>query len=146
VLTTLHQLVLDECDDAVGLDLEVVSTDGCLNQAPGGGAGAGRSPVDRGKLGYNFQLLVDGRGAPLAVSTDVAGRPDSKIVGSVLEVLTCLKVPRWCSVALDKAHDSRPVRDLVGALGLEEGITRKGSGVSAINRLTGGGWRGATAS
>ena len=47
----LHTLALRAYDRMIGLDLEDLAVDGCLTKAPGGGAVAGRSPVDRGKQG-----------------------------------------------------------------------------------------------
>src|SRR4051794_7845512 len=49
----------------IGLDLADVSVDGCLTKAPCGGECAGRSPVDRAKLGLKRSQLADGSGVPL---------------------------------------------------------------------------------
>ena len=43
------------------------SADSKMVPAPLGGAETGRNPTDRGKLGAKIHLLVDERGAPLAV-------------------------------------------------------------------------------
>ncbi|MYB03968.1 MAG: hypothetical protein F4Y13_07220 [Acidimicrobiaceae bacterium] len=43
---------LDGYDRIVGLDLSDASVDASLHKAPGGGEGTGKSPVDRGKLGW----------------------------------------------------------------------------------------------
>ncbi len=47
----LHALVLAQYNRMIGLDLADLAVDGCITKAPGGGEKAGRSPVDRGKLG-----------------------------------------------------------------------------------------------
>lgn len=130
----LHELCIAAYAEVVGLDLEVVSVDGCICQAPGGGEGAGRSPVDRGKRGWKWSVLVEGNGVPLALATDVAGRHDSKMFELVFTQLREYPVPRWCSVELDKAYDGRPVRELIASLDLVANVTRKGSGVMAINQ------------
>jgi transposase len=41
-------------DRIVGLDLSEVSIDGSTHKAPCGGEGTGKSPVDRGKLGWKW--------------------------------------------------------------------------------------------
>lgn len=51
IFTDLEQECLEAHDRMIGLDLENLSVDGCIVEAPCGGEAAGRSPVDRGKLG-----------------------------------------------------------------------------------------------
>ena len=41
-------------DRVIGIDLGEVSIDGSLHKAPCGGEGTGKSPVDRGKLGWKW--------------------------------------------------------------------------------------------
>lgn len=56
--------------------------------APLGGEGTGRNPTDRGKLGSKLHVLVDKRGAPLAVVVTAANRHDKtaavKLIVSVI--------------------------------------------------------------
>ena len=61
----LKKIALDSYDRIVGLVLEELAIDGCITKAPGGGQCAGRSPVDRGKLGMKRSLMVEGYGIPL---------------------------------------------------------------------------------
>ena len=49
-------------------------------RAPGGGHCAGRSPVDRGKLGMKRSLLTDGYGIPLGWVLAPASRNDSPLL------------------------------------------------------------------
>ena len=56
LMPQLHALVLAQYDHLVGLDLRHVCVDGGITKAPGGGAVAGRSPVDRGKQGRKRSL------------------------------------------------------------------------------------------
>ncbi|PIE26505.1 MAG: IS5/IS1182 family transposase, partial [Micrococcales bacterium] len=51
IFARLEQLCLTAYDQVVGLDLTNITVDGCIVKAPCGGEAAGRSPVDRGKLG-----------------------------------------------------------------------------------------------
>src|SRR5215211_6889743 len=62
---TLHALVLRQYDRMIGLDLADVAVDGCVTKAPCGGERAGRSPVDRGKLGLKRVTATDAAGVPL---------------------------------------------------------------------------------
>ena len=68
-------------DRIVGLVLEDLAVDGCIAKAPGGGECAGRSPVDRGKLGMKRSLMVEGRGIPLGRVLAPANRHDSPAAG-----------------------------------------------------------------
>ena len=58
----LEDICLRAYDQIVGLDLGDVTVDGCIVKAPCGGEAAGKSPVDRGKLGTKRSLLVDSTG------------------------------------------------------------------------------------
>ena len=51
IFESLEQIALAAYDRIIGLDLEDLTVDGCIVKAPCGGQAAGRSPVDRGKLG-----------------------------------------------------------------------------------------------
>ena len=53
-------------DRVVGLDLSETSVDGSMHKAPCGGAGTGKSPVDRGKLGWKWSILTDRSGIPVS--------------------------------------------------------------------------------
>jgi transposase len=52
VFDALMAEALAAYDRIVELDLDVVALDGSIHKAPGGGEGTGKSPVDRGKLGW----------------------------------------------------------------------------------------------
>jgi transposase len=65
IFAGLKQIARESYDRIVGLVLEELTVDGCIAKAPGGGECAGRSPVDRGKLGMKRSLMVEGRGIPL---------------------------------------------------------------------------------
>src|SRR3954453_8427591 len=62
----LRLACLDAYDRMIGLDLAVVTVDGCITKAVCGGECAGRSPVDRGKGGLKRSQLTEGAGVPLA--------------------------------------------------------------------------------
>jgi transposase len=74
IFARLKTIAREPYDRKVGLVLEELAVDGCITKAPGGGECAGRSPVDRGKLGMKRSVLVEGRGIPLGRVLTPAGR------------------------------------------------------------------------
>ena len=72
----LEDICLRAYDQIVGLDLGDVTVDGCIVKAPCGGEAAGKSPVDRGKLGTKRSLLVDSTGVPGEPARLPAAAPD----------------------------------------------------------------------
>jgi hypothetical protein len=64
-------------DRMIGLARDDLSVDGCITKAPCGGEVAGRSPVDRGKLGLKRSTVADGCGIPLGVLSAPANAHDS---------------------------------------------------------------------
>ena len=54
IFNRLETEALAAYDRIIGLDLTEVCIDGSIHKAPCGGEGTGRSPVDRGKLGWKW--------------------------------------------------------------------------------------------
>ena len=63
-------------DRIVGLELGDVCVDGSTHKAPCGGAGTGKSPVDRRKLGWKWSIATDAAGIPVGWATEGANRND----------------------------------------------------------------------
>lgn len=80
----LEVLALTKYDQRFGLALSHISIDGCITKAPSGGEVAGKSPVDRGKLGMKKSVAVDANGIPLAVEIAPANVPDSYLLSPTL--------------------------------------------------------------
>ena len=72
--------MLEVYNRIIGLELADMAVDGCITKAPCGGEKAGRSPVDRGKLGTKRSTAVDARGIPLGTVTASANRHDSPLL------------------------------------------------------------------
>ena len=58
------------------------------------GALTGPNPVDRGKLGSKYHLLVDGRGIPLAVALSAANTHDSLLLEPLVDAIPAIIGPR----------------------------------------------------
>lgn len=124
---TLHGLVLEQYDRMIGLDLDDVVVDGCITKAPCGGETAGRSPVDRGKLGLKRSTLSDGTGIPLHVVSAGANRNDGPLLAATLAGLDTLgPVPDGIAVHLDRGYDSAGTREVLGERALTGVIARRG--------------------
>lgn len=112
VFDQLEQICLDAYDQIVGVDLSNVTVDGCIVKAPCGGEAAGKSPVDRGKLGTKRSLLVDSGGIPLGCVIAPANRNDSPLLRPTLEKLARFDqglgvgLPEQITVHLDAGYDS----------------------------------------
>ena len=112
----LHRLVVAQYDRMIGLDLDDVAVDGRLTKAPGGGERAGRSPVDRGKLGLKRSTLSDGTGIPLHAVSAGANRNDGPLLAATLTGLDALgPVPERIAVHLDRGYDRAGTTVTVGS-------------------------------
>ncbi|TVS22989.1 IS5 family transposase [Corynebacterium sanguinis] len=131
IFLQLEQLCLEFYDRLGGLDLGNLSVDGCIVKAPCGGEVAGKSPVDRRKLGIKRSLLVDGGGIPLGRVLIGANRHDSPLLRPTLETLGRfgLDLQEEITVHLDAAYDSRKTRNLLTELGCSWVISTKGEPV-----------------
>jgi hypothetical protein len=85
VMERLREICLDAYDRLIGLELSEVAVDGCITKAPCGGEKAGKSPVDRGKMGLKRSMAVDASGIPLGTVTAPANRHDSPLLVPTLE-------------------------------------------------------------
>jgi transposase len=108
VFARLKAITRESYDRIVGLVLEELAVDGCINKAPGGGQCAGRSPVDRGKLGMKRPVLVDGKGIPPGRALAPANRNDSVLLAATLDKPDEIgPLPDDVTVHLDAGYDSQ---------------------------------------
>ncbi len=127
VTQTLHRLVVEQYDRMIGLELDDVAVDGCITKAPCGGERAGRSPVDRGKLGLKRSTVSDATGIPLHVVSAGANRNDGPLLAATLTGLDAVgPLPARIAVHLDRGYDSAGTRDLLAGLALTGVIAHKG--------------------
>jgi transposase len=126
-MDALEGIVRETYDRIVGLELEEVAVDCCLTKAPCGGEKAGKSPVDRGKLGIKRSVAVDVRGIPLGIVSAPANRHDSPLLAGTLDATRALDLlPEGTSVLLDRGYDSETTREKLRARGLIVEISQKG--------------------
>jgi transposase len=121
VFDRLAQMMLVAYDDEVGLELSDTSVDGSLHKAPCGGEGTGRSPVDRGKLGWKWSIAVDVSGIPIGWIADRANHNDSVILPDTLDdVERRGLLTRIGTLHLDRGYDNNAVRRHVAARGIPQ--------------------------
>jgi transposase len=79
--------------------------------APLGGEGTGRNPTDRGKLGSKLHVLVDKRGAPLAVVVTAANRHDKTAAVKLIVSVIIERPQTQQHLCADKAYDAVDIRE-----------------------------------
>lgn len=128
VMERFREICLEAYDRLIGLELSEVAVDGCITKAPCGGEKAGKSPVDRGKMGIKRSMAVDASGIPLRCVAAPANRHDSPLLVPTLESASEALggLPQGTSVHLDRGYDSRLTRERLAELGLRWEILGKG--------------------
>src|SRR6516164_6039338 len=105
--------------ERVGLELTEASIDGSLHKAPCGGEGTGKSPVDRGKLGWRWSIATDAGGIPIGWAAAGANIHDDLILGATLDAVEghglLVEVE---TLHLDRGYDTQYVRAACAARGL----------------------------
>ena len=124
VTEALRDLALAAYDRMVGLVLDEIAVDCCITKAPCGGELAGRSPVDRGKLGLRRSLAVDATGIPLGAVAAPANHHDAPLLGPTLDAVAIVGWPM--TVHLDRAYDSERTRERLRERGLNGEIAERG--------------------
>ena len=127
IFAELNKIAREAYDRIVGLVLEDLIIDGCIAKAPGGGHLAGRSPVDRGKLGMKRSVLAEGKGIPLDRVLAPANRHDSVLLASTLDKMDEIgQLPDDITLHLDAGYDSQKTRDELDRREIKGEIARKG--------------------
>jgi IS5 family transposase len=108
-----------------------------FTQRPGqkGGEQTGPNPVDRGKLGSKYHLVVDRNGIPLAVCLSAANAHDATQLLPNIDSIPPIIGPRGkpgrprkrpATLHADKAYDSSTLRRSLRARGITPRIARRG--------------------
>jgi transposase len=123
----LHQVLLAELRHAGQVDFSRCSLDSVSVRAKHGGELTGANPVDRGKRGSKYHLLVERGGVPLAAAVSAANTPDAALLEPVVDAVPAVKGRRGRprrrpgKLHTDKAYDSTASRLAGVAHGLDPG-------------------------
>jgi len=119
VFDQLAETMLAAYDTQVGLAVGDACVDGSLHKAPCGGDGTGKSPVDRGKLGWKWSLATDRNGIPIGWVVDAANRHDIHLLAPTLaDVAARGLLADIDTLHLDRGYDAAAIRAHVAALGI----------------------------
>jgi putative transposase len=89
------------------------AVDSMMAPAPLGGAQTGKNPTDRSKSGSKIHLLVDERGAPLAIFITGANRHDKWSVADLVVTVVVKRPYSEQHFCADKAYDSADIHQFV---------------------------------
>jgi transposase len=87
-----------------------IDTSSC--KAPFASTWGGKNPTDRAKFGVKKHIIIDQRGAPMAISVGPANEHDSKHFAQALAQFRLYDPNQLKIIAADSAYDSRKIRDL----------------------------------
>jgi putative transposase len=90
------------------------SVDSMMSPAPLGGSKTGKNPTDRGKSGSKVHLLVDERGAPLAIYVTGANEHDKWSADDLIVHIVAKRPHSEQHFCADKGYDYEDVHQFVG--------------------------------
>ena len=90
------------------------SVDSMMSPSPLGGLQTGKNPTDRGKLGSKVHLLVDERGAPLAIFITGSNEHDKWSADDLIVHIVAKRPYREQHFCADKGYDYEDVHVFVG--------------------------------
>jgi transposase len=131
----LHGTLLNWLGDEGAIDWSRASVDSISVRAKRGGDDTGPNPVDRGKRGSKYHLVVDRRGIPLSGLVTAANIPDLTQLESLVDAIPPIIGPRSrpgrprfrpAKLHADKAYDSKEKRRALRARGIAPRIARRG--------------------
>ena len=128
VFERLAETMLAAYSEIVGLHCAELSVDGSIHKAPCGGEGTGKSPVDRGKLGWKWSIATDEAGIPIGWLADRANHNDCVLLPATLdEVERHGLLGAVGTLHLDRGYDNPVVHRQVAALGIELDVAKRGA-------------------
>ena len=108
-------------DRIVGLDVSDVCVDGSAHKAPCGGEGTGKSPVDRGKLGWKWSIAAERHGIPVGWAIGGANRHDSLLLEPTLAAVSHTGLLADVeTLHLDRGYDGDPVAKTCARWGIDD--------------------------
>lgn len=140
VFDQLVEMILALYEARIGLDPTEAVVDGSVHKAPTGGEGAGKSPVDRGKLRWKWSLATNVNGIPIGFNIGPANRHDMVLVGDTLEAVDDHGLLEEIDVLhVDRGYNNSVVRQQVRQFGIRGFIAppvRRGGGVKHTDKLS----------
>lgn len=130
VAAEVFETIADEAvagyDRVVGLDMREVAVDGSLHKAPAGGEGTGKSPVDRGKLGWKWSVATDALGIPIGWTVGPANCNDVRLLAPTLEEVAGRGLlSEVGTLWLDRGYDGAPTRQWLRQHGINDARVTK---------------------
>lgn len=101
------------------------SIDSKIVPSPLGGSDTGRNPTDRGKRGAKIHLLVDQRGAPLALHITGANEHDKWSVENLIVSIIVNRPGGIQHLCLDKGYDFEDIHQFVVSANYEKHIAHR---------------------
>jgi len=127
----LHQVLLQELQDADQIDWSRGAADSTKARALGGGADTGPNPTDRRKLGTKHHVLTDAQGIPLATTVTGANAADVTQLLPLVDSIPDLSGEQGDKPTLpeelyaDRGYDSEPHREQLRERGIEPKVPKR---------------------
>ena len=125
VFDALKAEALHAYDRIVGLALSETAVDGSTHKAPCGGDGTGKSLVDRAKPGWEWSILTDRAGVPVAAAVAGANRHDTVLLKPTLGAVPDKYLADIETLHLDRGYDNAPARAACAAAGIDDVVCAK---------------------
>jgi len=126
VFDQLAETMIATYDAEVGLEPAEAMVDGSIHKAPCGGEGTGKSPVDRGKLGWKWSIATDALGIPIGWVVASANTNDTVLLPATLEAIDDQGLLEEIeTLHLDRGYDNGVVRGHVADCGIAEIVVPK---------------------
>ena len=129
----LHEVLLEELQEADAIDWSRGAVDSTKARALGGGDDTGPNPTDRAKLGSKHHVLTDAQGIPVATTVTGANAADVNSLLPLVDSIPDLPDPHLDkpnepeTLYGDRSYDSEPHRDELRARGIEPKLAKRGT-------------------
>jgi len=121
IFDQLAEAMLLAYDAEIGLEPAEALVDGSIHKAPCGGEGTGKSPVDRGRLGWKWSIATDANGIPIGWVVAAANSNDSVLLPATLAAVDDQGLLEEIeTLHLDRGYDNGIVRRHVAEIGIAE--------------------------
>ena len=113
-------------DKVIGLDLSDVAIDGSTHKAPVGGEGTGKSPIDRGKLGWKWSIATDAVGIPIGWAIGGANRHDIRLLVPTIDAVKARGLLADIDTLwLDRGYAGKMTMKYLAHIGVDDAMVAK---------------------